>query len=104
MGSVAVEQPRRERPWRPALTQLGMMAIVFAALYARSPYSAPPPGGLPSFRDALRDFRSPGAILFALHKPILSERWFGYHEVWHAFGVAAGVVLFVANAGLVRAG
>jgi hemolysin III len=45
-----------------------------------------------------------GAILFALHKPILSERWFGYHEVWHAFGVAAGVVLFVANAGLVRAG
>ena len=34
MGSVAVEQPRRERPWRPALTQLGMMAIVFAALYA----------------------------------------------------------------------
>ena len=28
-----------------------------------------------------------GAILFALHKPILSERWFGYHEVWHAFGV-----------------
>ena len=27
---------------------------------------------------------------------------FGYHEVWHAFGVAAGVVLFVANAGLVE--
>jgi hemolysin III len=45
-----------------------------------------------------------GAILFALHKPILSERWFGYHEVWHAFGVAAGVVLFVANMGLVRGG
>lgn len=45
-----------------------------------------------------------GAILFALHKPILSERWFGYHEVWHAFGVAAGVVLFAANLGLVRAG
>jgi hemolysin III len=45
-----------------------------------------------------------GAILFALHKPILSERWFGYHEVWHAFGVAAGAVLFAANLGLVRAG
>ncbi|MGN6693096.1 MAG: PAQR family membrane homeostasis protein TrhA [Aquihabitans sp.] len=45
-----------------------------------------------------------GAILFALHRPVLSERWFGYHEVWHAFGVAAGVVLFVANLGLVRAG
>ena len=45
-----------------------------------------------------------GAILFALHRPVLSERWFGYHEVWHAFGVAAGAVLFVANLGLVRAG
>jgi hemolysin III len=45
-----------------------------------------------------------GAILFALHKPILSERWFGYHEVWHAFGIAAGAVLFAANLGLVRAG
>lgn len=45
-----------------------------------------------------------GAILFALHRPILSERWFGYHEVWHAFGIAAGAVLFVANLGLVRAG
>ena len=45
-----------------------------------------------------------GAILFALHRPVLSERWFGYHEVWHAFGIAAGAVLFVANLGLVRAG
>ena len=45
-----------------------------------------------------------GAILFALHKPIMSERWFGYHEVWHAFGVAAGAVLFLVNLGLVRAG
>lgn len=45
-----------------------------------------------------------GAILFALNKPILSVRWFGYHEVWHAFGVAAGAVLFAANLGLVRAG
>ena len=45
-----------------------------------------------------------GAILFALHRPILSERWFGYHEVWHAFGVAAGAALFVANLGLVRGG
>ena len=34
MGSVAVEPPRRELPWRPALIQLGMMAIVLAALYA----------------------------------------------------------------------
>ena len=33
MGSVAVEPPRRELPWRPVLIQLGMMAIVLAALY-----------------------------------------------------------------------
>jgi len=45
-----------------------------------------------------------GAILFALHRPVLSERWFGYHEVWHLFGVAAGAVLFAVNLGLVRAG
>src|SRR5918994_6826527 len=34
MASVASEQPRRELPWRPVLAQLGMMAIVLAALYA----------------------------------------------------------------------
>src|SRR5215218_3157941 len=34
MASVAAEQPRRELPWRPVLAQLGMMAIVLAALYA----------------------------------------------------------------------
>jgi len=45
-----------------------------------------------------------GAILFAMGKPVLSPRWFGYHEVWHTFGVAAGAVLFAANLGLVRAG
>ena len=45
-----------------------------------------------------------GAALFAMHRPTLSPRWFGYHEVWHAFGIAAGVALFAANLGLVRAG
>lgn len=45
-----------------------------------------------------------GAALFALHKPVLSPRVFGYHEVWHAFGIAAGAVLFAANLGLVRGG
>jgi hemolysin III len=45
-----------------------------------------------------------GAALFAQRRPVLSERWFGYHEVWHAFGIAAGVALYLANLGLVRAG
>ncbi len=43
-----------------------------------------------------------GAVLFALRKPVLSPRWFGYHEVWHTFGVAAGAVLYLANFVLVR--
>ncbi len=45
-----------------------------------------------------------GAILFALNRPVLNPRWFGYHEVWHSFGVAAGAFLFAANLGLVRGG
>ena len=45
-----------------------------------------------------------GAILFALNRPRLSPRWFGYHEVWHTFGVAAGALLYAGNLSLVRAG
>lgn len=45
-----------------------------------------------------------GAILFSLGKPVLSPRWFGYHELWHTFVVAAGGILYFANLGLVRAG
>ena len=45
-----------------------------------------------------------GAYLFATHKADLWPRVFGYHEVWHAFGVAAGIALYAANLGLVRAG
>ncbi len=43
-----------------------------------------------------------GAILFALHRPRLKGRWFGYHEVWHVFGLCAGVLIFVANLRLVQ--
>ena len=32
----------------------------------------------------------------------LSPRWFGYHEVWHALGVAAGAILYMANFQLLR--
>lgn len=45
-----------------------------------------------------------GAILFFMQRPRLAPGWFGYHELWHAFGVAAGVVFFVVNLGLIRAG
>ena len=45
-----------------------------------------------------------GAVLFFLQRPKLSPTWFGYHEVWHAFGVVAGLLLFAVNLTLVRAG
>ena len=45
-----------------------------------------------------------GAAMFATQRPRLSPRWFGYHEAWHAFGVVAGALLFIANFGLIRAG
>jgi fucose permease len=38
----------------------------FAGIYARKSYAAPLPGAQTTLRQALRDFRSPGAVLFAL--------------------------------------
>ncbi|MCU1352279.1 MAG: hemolysin family channel protein [Acidimicrobiales bacterium] len=45
-----------------------------------------------------------GAALFSVRRPRLSPQWFGYHEAWHAFGVVAGALLYIANLGLIRAG
>jgi hemolysin III len=45
-----------------------------------------------------------GAILFALHRPGPAATWFGYHEYWHAFGIAAGVMFFAMNLGLIASG
>jgi hemolysin III len=42
-----------------------------------------------------------GAILFGLQRPRLNPAWFGYHEVWHVLGVAAGALLFVVNLGVI---
>lgn len=39
---------------------------VFAAIYARGTYIAPSKGEHPTMKQALADFRSPGAVLFAL--------------------------------------
>jgi hemolysin III len=44
-----------------------------------------------------------GAILFGLRLPRLLPAWFGYHEFWHAIGVAAGALLFVLNFDLIAA-
>jgi hypothetical protein len=45
---------------------MAVAPAVFAILYARTSFAAPPEGTQPSFREALQDFRSVGAILFAL--------------------------------------
>jgi len=48
------------------LTFLAIIPGIFAGIYARTSYAEPLPGDQPSMRQALADFRSPGAVLFAL--------------------------------------
>ena len=45
-----------------------------------------------------------GAALFASRRPRLNPAWFGYHEAWHTFVVAAGALMFAGNYILVRSG
>ena len=37
-----------------------------------------------------------GAVIYGLKKPNISEKWFGFHELFHSFTVAAFAVHFVA--------
>ncbi|MEU4544073.1 PAQR family membrane homeostasis protein TrhA [Nonomuraea dietziae] len=39
---------------------------------------------------------SAGAIVYGLRRPDPSPRWFGFHEVFHAFTVAAYLVQYIA--------
>ena len=41
-------------------------------------------------------FYSLGAIVYALQRPDPSPRWFGFHEVFHAFTLAAFVTHYIA--------
>jgi hemolysin III len=45
-----------------------------------------------------------GAILFATGRPRWHSRWYGFHEVWHTFGLAAGGLMFAANLLLISGG
>jgi len=45
---------------------MAMVPGIYAAIYSRSHYTAAPEGSQPTIRQAMMDFRSPGAILFAL--------------------------------------
>ena len=44
-----------------------------------------------------------GAVLFAMNRPRPVAVWFGYHEFWHALGIAAGAAIFALNLGLIAA-
>jgi hypothetical protein len=48
------------------LAVMAAVPAVFAIVYARCSYTLRPPPSYPGLRQALKDFRSPGAILFAL--------------------------------------
>src|SRR5262245_8388223 len=48
------------------LVFMAALPAVFGAIYARSAHTAAPEGEHPTMRQALADFRSPGAVLFAL--------------------------------------
>ena len=37
-----------------------------------------------------------GAVVLATNRPNPSPRWFGYHEIWHTFTVAAGACHYIA--------
>jgi hemolysin III len=41
---------------------------------------------------------SAGAVIYALKRPRLSERFFGFHELFHAFTIAAFITHFAAVA------
>src|SRR5262249_21183456 len=48
------------------LLVMAVVPAVFAGIYARATYPAAPESGHPGLRQALDDFRSPGAVMFAL--------------------------------------
>jgi FHS family glucose/mannose:H+ symporter-like MFS transporter len=48
------------------LVSMAVVPGLFTAIYARSSYTGAPAGEHPTLRKALEDFRSPGAVLFAL--------------------------------------
>ncbi len=48
------------------LVLMALVPAIFGGIYIRSDYTAPPEGAHPTLRQALEDFRSLGAVLFAL--------------------------------------
>jgi fucose permease len=51
---------------RTILIFMAVVPATFAGIYSRFSYAASPQGSQPTLRQAVEDFRSPGAVLFAL--------------------------------------
>jgi hemolysin III len=83
----------------PHLTFVLSLILGWAAVLALPDLLQRP--GLLALAVAGGDLYTGGAILCAGSWPGRQARWFGYHEYWHAFGVAAGGVFFVLNLGLI---
>jgi hemolysin III len=83
----------------PHMTFILSLILGWAALLALPDLLARP--GLLALAAVGGVLYTAGAILFACNWPGRTARWFGYHEYWHAFVVAAGGVFFAMNLALV---
>jgi len=85
------------------LTAVLYMAMGWFALVAlpQLVHEMPPPAFVLTIVGGL--LYTVGAIIFAIRRPDPSPAVFGYHEIWHAFMVAAAACHFVMVAIVVRA-
>ncbi|GAA1497317.1 PAQR family membrane homeostasis protein TrhA [Paeniglutamicibacter kerguelensis] len=76
--------------YTPVYVLLGLAALLFIGdFYAANPAAAILicVGGA---------FYIAGAVFYALKRPNISERWFGFHELFHAFTIAGFTCHFIA--------
>ena len=76
--------------YTPVYVLLGLAALLFIGdFYAASPAAA-------ILICAGGAFYIAGAVFYAMKRPNISERWFGFHELFHAFTVAGFTCHFIA--------
>ena len=77
----------------PLYVALGWAAVLYLPSFLRA-------GGVVVFSLILLGgiFYTAGGIIYALKKPVLSIKWFGFHELFHAFTAAAFISQLVAAA------
>ena len=76
--------------YTPVYVLLGLAALLFIGDF----YAAKPAAAI--LICAGGAFYIAGAVFYALKKPNFSERWFGFHELFHAFTVAGFACHFIA--------